>query len=195
MKVNLEISNHESCRDQVEREGIPFHHLDFSSDKEAAFREAASLVETAGARLLILARFMQILPPWLCREYAGRAINIHHSFLPAFVGANPYCRAFERGDQLIGATCHYATSTSAPSSNGRLHGWNITTIPRTSPALVGIANGSLWQGVCGTTSKIACLFMEAGPSSSAIEPDPPSKSIFDTASGQHLLHGMLFSVS
>ena len=52
---------------------------------------------------------MQILPPWLCEEYSARAINIHHSFLPAFVGANPYRRAFERGVKLIGATCHYAT--------------------------------------------------------------------------------------
>jgi formyltetrahydrofolate deformylase len=57
----------------------------------------------------VLARFMQILPTWLCREYAARVINIHHSFLPAFVGANPYRRAFERGVKLIGATCHYAT--------------------------------------------------------------------------------------
>ena len=62
-----------------------------------------------GAELVILARFMQILPEALCREFAGKVINIHHSFLPAFVGANPYRRAFERGVKLIGATCHYAT--------------------------------------------------------------------------------------
>jgi formyltetrahydrofolate deformylase len=59
--------------------------------------------------LVVLARFMQILPASLCEEYAAKIINIHHSFLPAFVGANPYQRAFERGVKLIGATCHYAT--------------------------------------------------------------------------------------
>jgi formyltetrahydrofolate deformylase len=69
----------------------------------------SKLLREAGAELVVLARFMQILPGWLCNEYSARVINIHHSFLPAFVGANPYQRAFERGVKLIGATCHYAT--------------------------------------------------------------------------------------
>lgn len=102
-------SNHETCRPLVEREGLPFEKLDFESDKPAAFEALAERLRAQDVELVVLARFMQILPDWLCREFAGRAINIHHSFLPAFVGANPYRRAFERGVKLIGATCHYAT--------------------------------------------------------------------------------------
>ena len=107
--VPLVISNHDDVRPLVEREGIRFEKLDFSTDKSAAFEQLASRLRAEGAELVILARFMQILPEALCREFAGKIINIHHSFLPAFVGANPYRRAFERGVKLIGATCHYAT--------------------------------------------------------------------------------------
>jgi formyltetrahydrofolate deformylase len=103
------ISNHETCRSQVEREGVCFECVKFAADKAATFDSVARLLRETGTELLILARFMQILPDALCREYTGRVINIHHSFLPAFVGANPYRRAFERGVKLIGATCHYAT--------------------------------------------------------------------------------------
>jgi formyltetrahydrofolate deformylase len=107
--VPLVISNHETCRHLVEREEIPFKCVPFGEEKSAAFKEVARLLLEARAELVVLARFMQILPGWLCNEYAARLINIHHSFLPAFVGANPYQRAFERGVKLIGATCHYAT--------------------------------------------------------------------------------------
>lgn len=109
IEIPLVISNHEICRAQTEREGIRFEHVPFETDKEAAFHHLAGLLQEAGAELVVLARFMQIIPPWLCQRYAARIINIHHSFLPAFVGANPYRRAFERGVKLIGATCHYAT--------------------------------------------------------------------------------------
>ena len=105
----LVLSNHDDARPLVEREGIRFEKIDFSTDKAAAFEELAARLRAEGAELVILARFMQILPEALCREFAGKVINIHHSFLPAFVGANPYRRAFERGVKLIGATCHYAT--------------------------------------------------------------------------------------
>jgi len=105
----LVLSNHDDARPLVEREGICFEKIDFSTDKVAAFEQLASLLRAEGAELVILARFMQILPEALCHEFAGKVINIHHSFLPAFVGANPYRRAFERGVKLIGATCHYAT--------------------------------------------------------------------------------------
>jgi len=105
----LVLSNHDDARPLVEREGICFEKMDFSNDKPAAFEQLASRLRAEGAELVILARFMQILPEALCREFAGKVINIHHSFLPAFVGANPYRRAFERGVKLIGATCHYAT--------------------------------------------------------------------------------------
>ena len=107
--VPLVISNHETCRRLVEREEIPFEFVPFG-ERKPAFERIAGLLQQAGAELVVLARFMQILPAWLCDEYAARLINIHHSFLPAFVGANPYQRAFERGVKLIGATCHYATA-------------------------------------------------------------------------------------
>jgi formyltetrahydrofolate deformylase len=107
--VPLVLSNHDDARPLVEREGIRFEKIDFSTDKPAAFEQLATRLRAEGAELVILARFMQILPESLCREFAGKVINIHHSFLPAFVGANPYRRAFERGVKLIGATCHYAT--------------------------------------------------------------------------------------
>jgi len=105
----LVLSNHDDARPLVEREGIRFEKIDFSTDKAAAFEQLASRLRAECPELVILARFMQILPEALCREFAGKVINIHHSFLPAFVGANPYRRAFERGVKLIGATCHYAT--------------------------------------------------------------------------------------
>jgi formyltetrahydrofolate deformylase len=112
-ELNIDIaavlSNHENTRELVEREGLPFEHIDFSADKATAFETLGARLRELGAELVLLARFMQILPADLCREFAGRVINIHHSFLPAFVGANPYRRAFERGVKLIGATCHYAT--------------------------------------------------------------------------------------
>lgn len=112
-ELNIEIaavvSNHDSARELVEREGIPFEVLDFASGKQPAFEALGGRLRAHGTELVVLARFMQILPDALCSEFAGRIINIHHSFLPAFVGANPYRRAFERGVKLIGATCHYAT--------------------------------------------------------------------------------------
>jgi formyltetrahydrofolate deformylase len=102
------ISNHANARGLVEREGLAFEHIDFA-DRAAAFEALSARLGAMGAELVVLARFMQVLPDALCEAYAGRVINIHHSFLPAFVGANPYRRAFERGVKLIGATCHYAT--------------------------------------------------------------------------------------
>ncbi|MBI5660038.1 MAG: formyltetrahydrofolate deformylase [Nitrosomonadales bacterium] len=102
------ISNHDDLRGFVEWHDIPFHHV-VMDDKEAAFAEIARLFEQHCGDTLVLARFMQILPPHLCRRYAGRAINIHHSFLPSFAGARPYHQAYQRGVKLIGATCHYVT--------------------------------------------------------------------------------------
>lgn len=102
------ISNHDDLRGFVEWHGIPFHRLDFS-DKAAAFEQAAQLFEETHGDVMVLARFMQILPPELCRRYPGRIVNIHHSFLPSFAGAKPYHQAYQRGVKLIGATCHYVT--------------------------------------------------------------------------------------
>jgi len=102
------ISNHEDLRSFVEWHGIPFIHVDMQ-DKDAAFEQIALLFEQYRGDSMVLARFMQILPPVLCRRFAGRIINIHHSFLPSFVGARPYHQAYQRGVKLIGATCHYVT--------------------------------------------------------------------------------------
>ncbi len=107
------ISNHEDLKSFVEWHGIPYIHLDMPThnptSKAAAFERIAALFEEHRGDALVLARFMQILPPWLCQRYPGRVINIHHSFLPSFVGAKPYHQAYQRGVKLIGATCHYVT--------------------------------------------------------------------------------------
>ncbi len=109
-EIPLVISNHRVCEELAAAEGVPFLHVPMSPEnKEEAFREIARQCEAAGASAIVMARFMQILPRWFCERFRGRVINIHHSFLPAFAGADPYRQAFERGVKLIGATCHYAT--------------------------------------------------------------------------------------
>jgi formyltetrahydrofolate deformylase len=105
------IGNHDDFRSLVEREGIPFHHIPVTPDnKEAAFEKISALWADARPDLIVLARYMQIVPPELCAQWPGKILNIHHSFLPSFIGANPYQKAYERGVKLIGATCHYVTS-------------------------------------------------------------------------------------
>jgi formyltetrahydrofolate deformylase len=107
------ISNHEDLRSFVEWHGIPFIHVEMSgktaAEKTRAFESIAALFDAYQGDSMVLARFMQILPPFLCQRYSGRIINIHHSFLPSFVGAKPYHQAYLRGVKLIGATCHYVT--------------------------------------------------------------------------------------
>ena len=103
------IGNREDCRSIAEKAGLPFHLVEIGEDKEPGFREIEKLLQEQSVELVVLARFMQVVPGWLCGSYEGRMINIHHSFLPAFAGANPYRKAFERGVKLIGATCHYVT--------------------------------------------------------------------------------------
>jgi formyltetrahydrofolate deformylase len=103
------ISNHEDLRSFVEWHNIPYIHVDMQN-KEEAFSMIARLFEQHRGDCMVLARFMQILPPALCQQLPGRIINIHHSFLPSFVGAKPYHQAYRRGVKLIGATCHYVTS-------------------------------------------------------------------------------------
>ena len=111
IEITSIIGNRPNCRSNAEHAGIPFHEIDMDGDKRAAgFDEIRRLVEEQDVELIVLARFMQILPDDFCRDYAGRIINIHHSFLPAFIGANPYKQAYERGVKLIGATAHYATA-------------------------------------------------------------------------------------
>jgi len=110
IEIPCVISNHETFRGFVEWHGIPFHHVPVTPDtKPAAYAAVQRLFEEARGDTLVLARYMQILSPELCRAYPGRIINIHHSFLPSFVGAKPYHQAYARGVKLIGATCHYVT--------------------------------------------------------------------------------------
>jgi formyltetrahydrofolate deformylase len=105
------VSNHEDCRALSEWYGLPFHYLPVSAGTRA--RQEAQLraiLREMEVDLLVLARYMQILSDDLCAELAGRAINIHHSFLPGFKGARPYHQAYERGVKVIGATAHYVTA-------------------------------------------------------------------------------------
>lgn len=109
--IRAVISNHEDFRTQVENEGIPFHHVPVSAaTRDTAEKRQLDIIEQSGAELIVLARYMQILSDGLCRQLEGRAINIHHSFLPSFKGARPYYQAHDRGVKIIGATAHYVTA-------------------------------------------------------------------------------------
>ena len=105
------VSNHEDARELAEAYDIPFHHIPANKDiRQQAERQQLELLEQYDIDTIILARYMQILTPLFLENYKNKIINIHHSFLPAFIGAKPYERAFERGVKLIGATSHYVTS-------------------------------------------------------------------------------------
>ena len=111
IEITSIIGNRENCRATVERAGLPFYEIPMDGENLASgFTEIRRLLVEQDVELVVLARFMQILPDDFCRDFAGRIINIHHSFLPAFIGANPYKQAYERGVKLIGATCHYVTA-------------------------------------------------------------------------------------
>ncbi|MFI5431331.1 formyltetrahydrofolate deformylase [Rhodococcus baikonurensis] len=112
-EISAVIGNHEDLRSVTERHGIDFHHVPFAKDpaeRGPSFEKVRALVDAHNPDAVVLARFMQVLPESLCEHWAGRAINIHHSFLPSFIGARPYHQAFARGVKLIGATCHYVTA-------------------------------------------------------------------------------------
>ncbi len=105
------VSNHLDYQKIVVNHDIPFHHIKVTRENKAeAEARLLALVEQTGTELVVLARYMQILSDKLCQRMAGRVINIHHSFLPSFKGANPYRQAYERGIKLIGATAHYVTA-------------------------------------------------------------------------------------
>jgi formyltetrahydrofolate deformylase len=105
------ISNHHDYQKVVVNHDIPFHHIKVTKENKAeAERRQMEIIEDSGAELIVLARYMQVLSDAMCKTYSGRIINIHHSFLPSFKGANPYKQAFERGVKLIGATSHYVTA-------------------------------------------------------------------------------------
>jgi formyltetrahydrofolate deformylase len=111
IEIPCVISNHETLKGFVQWHGIPFHHVPVAPENRAqAFAEVRRLYEESRGDTMVLARYMQILPPDLCAAFPGQILNIHHSFLPSFVGAKPYHQAYARGVKLIGATCHYVTS-------------------------------------------------------------------------------------
>ncbi len=105
------ISNHRDFYQLAASYNVPFHHLPVTRDTKAQVEQRQlEIIRAEGAELVVLARYMQILSDTLCTALAGRAINIHHSFLPSFKGAKPYYQAHERGVKLIGATAHYVTA-------------------------------------------------------------------------------------
>lgn len=105
------VSNHMDYQKLVANHDIPFHQIRVTKENKAqAEARLMDLVEETGAELVVLARYMQILSDDLCSRMSGRIINIHHSFLPSFKGANPYKQAYERGVKLVGATAHYVTA-------------------------------------------------------------------------------------
>lgn len=111
MEITAVVSNHKDLRPMIEREGIRFIHLPVTKEnKSAQEKSLLDVIEETGTELVVLARYMQILSDTLCKALSGRAINIHHSFLPGFKGAKPYHQAHTRGVKLIGATAHYVTS-------------------------------------------------------------------------------------
>lgn len=107
--ITLVISNHSELEHVAKHFDVPFVHIPVGSDKAAAEAEQVALLTRERIDLTVLARYMQVLSPAFVRGRTGRIINIHHSFLPAFVGAKPYHQAKERGVKLIGATAHYVT--------------------------------------------------------------------------------------
>ncbi|MCZ8158696.1 MAG: formyltetrahydrofolate deformylase [Rhizobiaceae bacterium] len=105
------VSNHFDYQKVVVNHDIPFHHIKVTKEnKPEAEARIMDLVEQTGTELIVLARYMQVLSDDMCKKMSGKIINIHHSFLPSFKGANPYKQAFERGVKLIGATAHYVTA-------------------------------------------------------------------------------------
>ncbi len=110
-EIPLVISNHADLASKVEAHGIPFHHLPVTKASKAEQEaKVAKLLQEHNIDLVVLARYMQILSPQFLETYRQPIINIHHSFLPAFIGANPYQQAYDRGVKIIGATAHYVTA-------------------------------------------------------------------------------------
>ncbi|GAA1928058.1 formyltetrahydrofolate deformylase [Nocardioides hwasunensis] len=110
IEIPAVVSNHPDAGALVRSYGLDFHHIPVTAEtKVDAEKQLMELVDETGTHLVVLARYMQVLTDDLCRQLSGRAINIHHSFLPSFKGARPYHQAFDRGVKLVGATAHYVT--------------------------------------------------------------------------------------
>ncbi|NJQ08522.1 formyltetrahydrofolate deformylase [Streptomyces lonarensis] len=111
VEIAAVVSNHRDFEELTASYGVPFHHIPVTADtKEAAEAELLRIVAEQEVELVVLARYMQVVSDDLCKQLAGRIINIHHSFLPSFKGAKPYHQAHARGVKLIGATAHYVTA-------------------------------------------------------------------------------------
>lgn len=111
VEVPVIISNHPDLEDLAKWHGIPYHHLPITPEtKPEQEAEIVRLLDEYDIELVVLARYMQILSPWLCERLSGRAINIHHSLLPGFKGARPYHQAWEKGVKMVGATAHYVNN-------------------------------------------------------------------------------------
>jgi formyltetrahydrofolate deformylase len=111
LDIRAIVSNHREFYQLAASYNVPFHHIPVNKENKAqAEAKQYEIIQAEGAELVVLARYMQILSDDLCRKLAGRAINIHHSFLPSFKGAKPYYQAHDRGVKLIGATAHYVTA-------------------------------------------------------------------------------------
>jgi formyltetrahydrofolate deformylase len=111
LDIRAIVSNHRDFYQLAASYNVPFHHIPVTADTKAKVEERQfEIIQAEGAELVVLARYMQILSDDFCKKLAGRAINIHHSFLPSFKGAKPYYQAHDRGVKLIGATAHYVTA-------------------------------------------------------------------------------------
>jgi formyltetrahydrofolate deformylase len=111
LDIRAIISNHREFYQLAASYNVPFHHLAITANTKAQVEaKQLEIIEAEGSELVVLARYMQILSNDMCRQLSGRAINIHHSFLPSFKGARPYYQAHDRGVKLIGATAHYVTA-------------------------------------------------------------------------------------
>ena len=137
--IPVVVSNHRDAEQLVRSYGIEFQHVPFTPDtKKDAESELVRLVDDLRIDLVVLARYMQILSDGLCRQLSGRAINIHHSFLPSFKGAKPYHQAHERGVKLVGATAHYVT---ADLDEGPIIEQDVTRVDHTLSADQLVAAG------------------------------------------------------
>ena len=111
LDIRAIVSNHREFYQLAASYNVPFHHIPVTAATKAQVEaKQFEIIQSEGAELVVLARYMQILSDDLCRKLSGRAINIHHSFLPSFKGAKPYYQAHDRGVKLIGATAHYVTA-------------------------------------------------------------------------------------
>ena len=110
IEITAVVSNHETAKILTESYDIPFHFLPMKNNKAEQEKQVRALIDRTSSELIVMARYMQILSEDFIVDYAGRIINIHHSFLPGFKGARPYHQAYERGVKSIGATAHFATA-------------------------------------------------------------------------------------